>query len=488
MEVVSSNDIVLDDVSNNTTPANKILISDISKTISYIVRGIELNQNRLLERAIRQNCAVRHGVTKAVLFAAINGYIPASCSMKENMLSAVNSLPEVSSQDLIAHDAILSNGLPEIEIFLSTLIVTTLLRHQLNEAAATFSVQLVNRLRTFSRRTLDIFAAKALYYYSLSFERINQLEATRNTLLQVYRTACLHRDELTQAVVFNLILRNYLHYNLIDLAQIFDSKAVFPESASNNQYCRYLYYMGRIQAIQLEYSNSYHKLMMASRKLPQDTARGFNIDVQKLSTIVQLLMGDIPERANFNVPEFKAALDPYFHLTKAVKTGDMKRFSEVVTQFASTFRSDKNYTLVQRLGHNVIKTGIRKISISYSRISLADVAEKLRLESSRGAEYICAKAIKDGVIQAYIDHDTQCLVSTEVVDVYDTDEPQKAFHRRIVFCLDVHNEAVRSMRYPPDAYKKELADSKNKDKKSPSNDEKTIEEIVKEMEDEEDDM
>ncbi len=34
-----------------------------------------------------------------------------------------------------------------------------------------------------------------------------------------------------------------------------------------------------------------------------------------------------------------------------------------------------------RLGHNVIKTGLRKISLSYSRIALADIAAKLHLVS-----------------------------------------------------------------------------------------------------------
>lgn len=56
---------------------------------------------------------------------------------------------------------------------------------------------------------------------------------------------------------------------------------------------------------------------------------------------------------------------------------------------------------------------------------------------------------------------------------------QKAFHKRITFCLDVHNEAVRAMRYPPNAYKKEL------DKARPDlEDEKTDEELAKEIEDE----
>ena len=38
--------------------------------------------------------------------------------------------------------------------------------------------------------------------------------------------------------------------------------------------------------------------------------------------------------------------------------------------------------------------GLRKISVSYSRISLSDIASKLQLPSASAAEYICAKAIR----------------------------------------------------------------------------------------------
>jgi 26S proteasome regulatory subunit N3 len=31
-----------------------------------------------------------------------------------------------------------------------------------------------------------------------------------------------------------------------------------------------------------------------------------------------------------------------------------------------------------------------------------------------------------------------------------------AFHQRIEFCLKVHNEAVKAMRYPPKKYNEEL--------------------------------
>jgi len=45
------------------------------------------------------------------------------------------------------------------------------------------------------------------------------------------------------------------------------------------------------------------------------------------------------------------------------------------------------------------------ISLSYSRISLADIAAKLQLDSPQDAEYIIAKAIRDGVIEASLDHE-----------------------------------------------------------------------------------
>ena len=61
-------------------------------------------------------------------------------------------------------------------------------------------------------------------------------------------------------------------------------------------------------------------------------------------------------------------------------------------------------TLILRLRHNVIKTGIRRISIAYSKVSLSDIAEQLALDSPEDAEFIVAKAIRDGVIDATIDH------------------------------------------------------------------------------------
>merc|ERR1711879_415232 len=98
--------------------------------------------------------------------------------------------------------------------------------------------------------------------------------------------------------------------------------------------------------------------------------------------------------------------------------------------------------------YNVIKTGLRSINTSYSRISLQDICTKLGLESAQDAAGVVAKAVVDGVIDATIDYDQQFLKSKQRYDLYSSCEPQKALHKRIAFCLQMHNDTVKAMAYP----------------------------------------
>ena len=78
-------------------------------------------------------------------------------------------------------------------------------------------------------------------------------------------------------------------------------------------------------------------------------------------------------------------------LSTAVRTGNLAKFNETLAKFGQKFQSENTYTLILRLRHNVIKTGVRMISLSYSRISLTDIAQKLTLDSPEDAEFIVAK-------------------------------------------------------------------------------------------------
>ncbi len=66
------------------------------------------------------------------------------------------------------------------------------------------------------------------------------------------------------------------------------------------------------------------------------------------------------------------------------------------------------------------------------------------------------KAIRDGVIEAHINHEKGYVQTRDLTDVYSTLEPTKAFDQRIKFCLELRNQSVKAMRFPPKKYSEEL--------------------------------
>lgn len=136
-------------------------------------------------------------------------------------------------------------------------------------------------------------------------------------LLAAQRTASLRHDDETQASLINRLLRSYLHYSLYDQADKLISKTTFPVSAANSQHARYHYFLGRIKAVQLNYSEAHINLQQAIRRAPPPkTAPGFYQAVHKLFVIVELLMGDIPDRGLFRHVVLQKALNAYFELVK----------------------------------------------------------------------------------------------------------------------------------------------------------------------------
>ncbi|GMI31109.1 hypothetical protein TeGR_g112, partial [Tetraparma gracilis] len=155
------------------------------------------------------------------------------------------------------------------------------------------------------------------------------------------------------------------------------------------------------------YSDAHASLQSSLRKSPDGApTTHFRAACIKLSVIVQLLMGDIPPRDAFNDPHAAPLLAPYLALTAAVRSGNVQTFSSVLAANTSTFEADGNLSLISRLQHTVVKAGLRRLSLSYSRIGLPQVAARLGVEEA-GVAYVVAKAIADGVIDGTIDHQEQ---------------------------------------------------------------------------------
>ncbi|KAK2109249.1 26S proteasome non-ATPase regulatory subunit 3 [Saguinus oedipus] len=408
-----------------------ITLEDIKEHVKQLEKAVSGKEPRFVLRALRMLPSTSRRLNHYVLYKAVQGFFTSNNAIRDFLLPFLEE-PMDTEADLqfrpCTGKAASAPLLPEVEAYLQLLMVIFMMNSKRYKEAQKISDDLMQKISTQNCRALDLVAAKST----------------------------LRHDADGQATLLNLLLRNYLHYSLYDQAEKLLSKSVFPQQANNNEWARYLYYTGRIKAIQLEYSEARRTMTNALRKAPQHTDVGFEQTVHKLLIVVELLLGEIPDRLQFRQPSLKRSLMPYFLLTQAVRTGNLAKFNQVLDQFGEKFQADGTYTLIIWLQHNVIKTGVRMISLSYSRISLANIAQKLQLDSPEDSEFIVAKAIRDGVIEASINHEKGYVQYKEMIDIDSTQEPQLAFHQCISFCLDIHNMSVKAMRFPPKSYNKNL--------------------------------
>ncbi|KAG8923530.1 26S proteasome non-ATPase regulatory subunit [Tulasnella sp. 418] len=454
--------------SNATSSPTSIILSNIQ----LIERAVATLEPRFTHRVLRSITTLRKKLGAAILSDAIRTVYQKDVSEKTTLLGylplSADSLSMEVDSDAVAERpkavpiSIQDPG-PESDIYLRLLVILHLIDTGVRSKALELAHSTVDKIQALNRRSLDPIAAKVYFYLGRLYELEGNLAEIRPLLLAAQRTASLRRDDDCQATLINMLLRSYLSYNLYQQADKLVSKTTFPDSAGNPQLARYLYYLGRIRAVQLNYTEAHTHLQQAIRRAPPpNLAPGFFQAVHKLFIIVELLMGDIPERSLFRHGVLKVALGPYLQIVQAVRTGDLAQFQSALSNNAVQFNQDGTYTLILRLRHNVIKTGVRALSIAYSRISLRDICLKLHLDSEEDAEYIVGKAVRDGVIEARVDHakgwmETWRRGEGGRGDVYESGEPRDAFGKRIGFCLDLHNESVKAMRYPLNTHRKDLA-------------------------------
>ena len=86
---------------------------------------------------------------------------------------------------------------------------------------------------------------------------------------------------------------------------------------------------------------------------------------------VRLPHGEIPDKRDLVAggAATRDALVPYLELTQAVRLGDLEKFRAVTETRGAAFARDKTTNLIARLRRNVIRVGLRRVSLAYSAIS-----------------------------------------------------------------------------------------------------------------------
>ncbi|WOO85576.1 putative 26S proteasome regulatory subunit rpn3 [Vanrija pseudolonga] len=463
---------------------------EILNSIQLIGRAVATIEPRFTARVLRTLTGLRKKLTRPALKAAIERAFPRGSKTGQALIAApiFSTIKDGESMDVDSAAAPAADGtvaaavkkytapldastndlLPEGIVYLRLLIILAALDAGKVVEAGEFALETTEIIQAANRRTMDQIAAKVYFYLARSYELQDRLAELRPTLLAVRQTAKLRKDEVLEITVVNLLLRSYLQSNLYDQADKLLSKIEMPTSSSSAQTARWLFYVARLRAVQLNYAGAADLLLTAIRRAPKDdVAPGFVQIVHKFYIVTEMLTGRIPDRGMFRRPVLQQALLPYFQIVQAVRVGDVAAFQRAFTTHEQAFLADSTHFLILRLRHFVIRTALRTITLAYSRISLRDVCLKLGLDSEEDTEYIVAKAIKDRVIDATIDHKGGFMQSKAKKEVYETDEPQQQVAQRLKYALSMHNEALQGMRFAANIHRKDLetaADARERDR------------------------
>ncbi|GJP84176.1 hypothetical protein CLOP_g14264 [Closterium sp. NIES-67] len=299
------------------------VLAELQAQRPLVERAVVTREVRVMARAVRAMLALRRRLTSGVVQAFVRANVHGEADAHSTLLallaqvdtdvdmdvgasadSAAAAEPTAAASSAGASSSsgtagvgsvVRATSLPEVEMFAYLMALVLLIDRRATALACECAWAAVRRLQQVNRRTLDLLGARIYFYFSLAHERTNALASIRSTLLALSQTATLRHDEIGQEMLLNLLLRNYLAYNLYDQADKLRSKALRPDTHSNQQLCRHLYYVGRIQAVQLEYSGAKDCLQQAARKAPA-AALGFRIECTRWHVLVRLLLGEIPER------------------------------------------------------------------------------------------------------------------------------------------------------------------------------------------------
>jgi len=474
-KTVDPNAQVLKDLEEVMNECTVGVESDVLQLV-LVARKINKFRSKLNEEVLKKICDEYvprfHLETMLFYLKAAQGSLEPPSS--GNLLPEVKQEPEPMEVEGKLGEKEEKSFIPENVVFVYLVLVGDFITAKKWKWVVHVVHPLLEYVNSLNRRTMDHLASVCYQYYSLAFTKLDRLTTIRKTLNEAFRTAVLRHNYPCQAVLLNLLLQNYLHEDKYTEAEKLIARTKFPEKAATAQVARFQFYSGRINLVQLQYSDALSQFRQALRKTPSanGVALGFRFQIIINYVMCQLLLSEVPEMDLFRTAGLTKPLKPYYDLCVVLQVGNLKSFTEMFTKHEHAFMKDKMDLLVQRLRNTVIKTGLRKINLAYSRMKLETVRDRLGMNSVEDTKWVVAKAIRDKIIEARLDYKTNTMISNESHDVYRTKEPAMMLQERTDFLFNVYQDAMKAFRYLD---KKEEKEEDDEDKE-PEEEKEKIEE------------
>lgn len=203
-------------------------------------------------------------------------------------------------------------------------------------------------------RGFDFYNGKLLKYYYLSLKYLGKGIDPLYGILAINRE---YGNSYSVAILTNCILDFQVNNNIYQSISV---DITDPEETG-----RYSFYHGIINLVRGKYRDALLFFNTADILLRDST---IELKIKKYTIICKLLLGDFSILYPYH-PELK----PYFALIGAIRRAELSVFKELLEQYKEELFSMNIWFVARRLLTNLLREGLRKISICYSRISVQDI-------------------------------------------------------------------------------------------------------------------
>jgi COP9 signalosome complex subunit 3 len=215
---------------------------------------------------------------------------------------------------------------------------------------------------------------------------------------------------------------------------------------SPREVMRYYYYGGMIYSGLKEYRKALEFFKMVFT-MPAMTLSAIMVEAYKKYVLVSLLVHGqlvpMPKHTSSVVQRsLKTLCSQYSEIGTAYSTNSTDEVHKVATTHSGLFDKDKNFGLVKQVIQSLYRRNIQRATQTYLTISLADIAETVKLSNppqppSKEAEKRIVRMIESGEVFAQISHATGMVSFQEAPERYDTN--------RTVAQLDVNIHKLMSL-------------------------------------------
>lgn len=192
---------------------------------------------------------------------------------------------------------------------------------------------------------------------------------------------------------------------------------------------RYYYYGGMVYAGVKDMRKALEAFKMVFT-MPAMTLSAIMVEAYKKYVLASLLVHGqllpMPKHTSAVVQRsLKSLTGPYGELVNAYSTSSTDELHKVATAHSQAFDKDKNFGLVKQVIQSLYRRNIQRATQTYLTISLADIADTVKLSApplppAKEAEKRIVRMIEAGEVFASISHATGMVSFQEAPERYDT--------------------------------------------------------------------